>query len=367
MVMATKRIGLVGTLSTTIYPPFLLARQFATLDHLSRGRAGWNVVTSIGQGVSDLFGMKEMWSTEERYSRAEEFLELAHQLWDSWEADAVVSNHETGRFADPQKIHEINFAGTYYRSRGPMTLPRSPQGHPVIMQAGSSESGRTFAAKHAEIIISHRNTPEAMKDFRDEMRARMVSIGRDPDTCKIFFTVRPFIGDTPTEAAAIRSRRMGRPTVNVEVGLAQFSSRVGYDFRDHPLDEPVDPATVQHIKGVQGVFQQHTEASGGRETLREIAMREAMKETYIVQGTPEQVADQMSEIMDFVGGDGLAIRDTMLPSSVIPMVDRVVPLLRKRGLTRDSYRYETFRENLLDTGAQQVPGTADQFEMEVAR
>jgi FMN-dependent oxidoreductase (nitrilotriacetate monooxygenase family) len=352
MVMSTSRIGLVGTLSTTIYPPYLLARQIATLDHLSGGRAGWNVVTSSGAAVAGNFGMKKMWSTEERYERAEEFLTLVEQLWDSWDAGAVLLDRTTGRFADASKVHEIDFKGRYFRSRGPMTLPRPPQGHPVIMQAGASDAGRQFSARHAEIIVSHRNTPEAMKAFRDDMRDRMRSVGRDPDTCKIFFTMCPFIGDTEAEAKAIRAERMAKATVNVEVGLAYFSTRVGFDFRGLPLDEPLDPAKVPGADGAQGIFQQHTERQS---TLREIAMLEAMKETFVVTGTATQVADQMADVMAYVGGDGIAIRDTMLPSSVMPIVDRVVPELRRRGLFRDRYRYQTFRENLLDQDAVATP------------
>ena len=345
MVTTTRRVGLVGTLSTTTYPPYLLARQVATLDHLSGGRAGWNIVTSFGSAVAGNFGMEEMWSTEERYDRAQEFLDLARQLWNSWDADAVLLDREQGRSADGGKVREINFEGRYFKSRGPMTLPRPPQGNPVIMQAGASEAGRQFAAANAEIIVSHRNTPEAMKDFRDDIRERMRAFGRDPDTCKIFFTMCPFVGGTEAEAKALRAERMSKATINVETGLAYFSSRVGYDFRNAPLDEPIDPETVAKLKGGQGVFQQHTERSL---TLREIAMREAMKETYVLEGTASQVATQMADVMDFVGGDGIAIRDTMLPSAVIPVVDRVVPQLRARGLVRDGYRHETFRKNLLD-------------------
>jgi FMN-dependent oxidoreductase (nitrilotriacetate monooxygenase family) len=337
----TERIGLVGTLSTSTYPPFLLARLFATLDHMSSGRAGWNLVTSEG---GPNFGAASHMSKQERYDRADEYLDLVERLWDSWEPGAVLLDRASGRFADPSKVHETNFEGRYFRSRGPMTLPRSPQGHPVIMQAGGSDRGRQFAARHAEIIISHRNSPEAMKDFREDLRARMRTMGRDPDTCKIFFTVRPFIGDTLAEAKAMRTNALSSPTINLEVGLAALSARTGRDYRNDPLDEPLRTEAVDEAASA-GILEQHTERG---ETLREAAMSEAMKETFVVEGDPRQVAERFAEVMDYVGGDGLAIRETMMPSTVLPITDRVAPVLREMGLVRNRYAHKTFRENLLD-------------------
>lgn len=345
MSRATSRLGLVGTLSTSLYPPYLLARLMSTMDHLTGGRAGWNIVTSTGPSVARNYGMDDLPAHDERYERADEYVELVESLWDSWEDGAVVADRETGRFADPAKVRTPDYAGRWYRARGPLTAPRSPQGKPVIMQAGGSDRGRRFAATHAEIIITHRNSVPAMKEFRDDMRARIAAAGRDPDAVKIFFTVRPFVGETAAEAKAARARILAKPTINVEVGLANFSSRAGYDFSRLPLDEPI-PADLP-IHGSQSMLPQYY-GTGATPTLREVALSEAMKETFVVEGSPADVADEMTAVMAEVGGDGFAIRETLLPSFVIPFTDRVVPLLRRRGAVRREYHHSTFRANLLD-------------------
>ncbi|MEV1295688.1 NtaA/DmoA family FMN-dependent monooxygenase [Pseudonocardia sp. NPDC049635] len=341
---STRHIGLMCTMSTSLYPPYLLARILATLDHLSGGRAGWNLVTSVGE-VAKNFGADALPEHDERYDRAEEFLELVTQLWDSWAPGAVLRDRDGLRFADPERIRPVNYEGTYHRAAGPLTVPRPPQRRPTIMQAGSSERGRDFAAKNADMIICIRNSPEAMKDFRDDIRERARSFGRNPDSVKVFFTVRLFVGDSYEDALALRSSMIDRATVNEEVGLANYSYRAGYDFNRLPLDEPL-PADFRTGHS-QSMVPQYTER-GQTLTLREIALAEARKENFHLTGTPKDVADGMVDLMEQVGGDGIAIRDTNDPTTVTAVVDRVIPLLRARGAVRSRYRYSTLRENLLD-------------------
>src|SRR5262249_35954263 len=200
----TRRIGLAATLSTTFYPPYLLARLMTTLDHLSRGRIAWNVVTSYKREEALNFGYQELLDHDQRYDRADEYMELCYQLWASWEPDAVVMDSRTDTFADPAKVRTIDFEGTSSRPGGPLTATPSPQGRPVIIQAGTSERGQDFAARHAEAIIVGRETVDDMKQFYDAFKSRVQKHGRQPEDCKIFFLAKPIIGDTD-EAAQRRA------------------------------------------------------------------------------------------------------------------------------------------------------------------
>jgi alkanesulfonate monooxygenase SsuD/methylene tetrahydromethanopterin reductase-like flavin-dependent oxidoreductase (luciferase family) len=321
LAQATQRIGLVCTLSTSLYPPELLAQTIASLDHLTRGRIGWNIVTSMGKDAAQNFGVEKFVSSEQRYSDASEFVDLVDKLW------SYVDGYQPSE-AGPRKIN----------------LPKLPQGRPTIMQAGGSEAGRDFAAKHADGVLAHRNSPEDMKSFRDDIRRRAEKFGRDPDSLNLFFTFTPFVGESQEEAAALREKALTSPTKSIEAGLANFSLRIGYDVSGLPLDEPL-PRDLK-IAGSTGVLDQHT--GNASPTLREIAISELLKETFSVQGTPVEVADRLEEVMDQVGGDGYAVRGSLMPRSVLPMVEHVVPILQERGLTRKGYRYSTFRQNMLD-------------------
>ena len=245
---ATRRLGLALTLSTTFYPPFLLARLLTTLDHLSRGRIAWNVVTSYKHEEALNFGYQELLDHDQRYDRADEYLELCAQLWASWAPDAVVMDPGTDTFADPAKVRAIDFAGTYYRSRGPLNATPSPQGRPVILQAGTSERGQAFAARHAEAIIVGRETPDEMKRFYDAFKARMHTYGRAPEACKIFFLAKPIIADTD-EAAQQRADAL-YATAPVEAGLAALSTLMQLDLSAYDLDAPL-PAALQ-ARATQG-------------------------------------------------------------------------------------------------------------------
>lgn len=315
---STKHLGLIPTMSTSFLPPKMVAQNMGTLDHMSAGRAGWNIVTSIGDYNAKNYGLDDVMSSNARYDRADEFVEEVEALWANASADG---------------------------SGEGLAMPALPQGKPVVMQAGGSDRGRQFAARHAEIIIAHILTVEAAKSFRDDLRRRMVAVGRDPDSCKVFFTVKPVIAATRGEAEALYEAQKRRPALSVESGLVNFASRVGYDVSKLPLDEPV-PEDLP-IQGSTGQFQQHFE-QGRKPTLREIGKREAVKESFLALGTAAEVADQLAVAMEEIGGDGFAIRETLAPSNVIPVLDLLVPRLQELGLVRSQYRYPTFRENLLD-------------------
>jgi alkanesulfonate monooxygenase SsuD/methylene tetrahydromethanopterin reductase-like flavin-dependent oxidoreductase (luciferase family) len=325
---ATNRLGLLLTLSTSLYPPQLLAQTVGTIDHLTRGRTGWNMVTSFGPDVAKNYGLEDLPPSSIRYERAEEVLQHVQKLW----TEARVSRPGE---ADPDALD----------------MPALPQGTPVIMQAGGSDAGRDFAARHADIVIMHRNSVTEMKTFRDDIRRRADSFGRDPDSCKVFFTVKAVIGDTEESAAALVEKERRRPSVNVEAGLAYLSYRIGYDFSGLPLDEPLPADISGH--GVSGILQQHGNEEAA--TLREIALAEAVKESFLVVGTADTAADQLESAMNEIGGDGFAFRETMTPSRIIPIADQLMPELRRRGLARTGFRYDTFRENLHDPGFAVAP------------
>ncbi len=321
---ATRRIGLALTLSTTFYPPFLLARLLTTLDHLSRGRIAWNVVTSYKQEEALNFGYQELLDHDQRYDRADEYLELCAQLWASWAPDAVVMDRRSNTFADPAKVRAIDFAGTWYRSRGPLNATPSPQGRPVILQAGTSERGQAFAARHAEAILVGRETPDEMKRFYDAFKARMRTYGRAPEDCKIFFLAKPIIADTD-EVAQQRADTL---------------------YTTAPVDAPL-PAALQ-ARATQGLRSQLAKfyVPGWTPTLREIATRKVSLDALPFIGTPQRVADSMVRTIEAIGGDGFAIRQGLWPGSVGPFVEQVVPLLQHRGVARKEYTGRTLREHL---------------------
>jgi FMN-dependent oxidoreductase (nitrilotriacetate monooxygenase family) len=344
MAAATRRIGLAATLSTTFYPPFLLARLMTTLDHLSRGRIAWNVVTSYKIEEALNFGYEELLDHDQRYDRADEYMELCYRLWSSWEPDAVVMDQRTDTFADPAKVRAIDFEGTYYRSRGPLNATPSPQGRPVIIQAGASDRGQDFAARHAEAVIVSRETVDEMKQYYDAFKARVKKQGRDPDECKVFFLTKPIIGDTD-EAAQRRADEL-YANAPVEAGLASLSTMLQMDLSTYDLDKPL-PAAIQ-TRAIQGIRSQLDRfyLSGRTPTLRDIATRKVSIDSKPYIGTPERVADELARTIDAVGGDGFAIRQGIWPGYVGPFVDKVIPLLQQRGAVRTQYTGTTLREHL---------------------
>jgi FMN-dependent oxidoreductase (nitrilotriacetate monooxygenase family) len=341
---ATARLGVVPTMSTSFYPPFLLARLCATVDHISKGRLGWNIVTSGEDRAAQNFGLDRLYEHDERYEMADEYLELVCRLWDSWEPDAVVRDRERGVYADATKVHTIDYEGKYYRSRGPLNTVRPPQGRPVLCQAGASPKGREFAAKYADTIIAYGAAPPTMKAFRDDIRARMEAHGRKPDDCKVMFLVAPIVADTEEEARA-KEKRWFEDPLYIESMLSTMASITEVDFSQFDWDEvPPDGLTTNGERNSLETFLQR----GSGKTLRELASVGLTKGTDLV-GTPEQVADRMGEMMEEVGGDGFLITSPVMRLNrryITEITDGLVPALQRRGLTRTDYAFEHFRDNL---------------------
>ena len=340
MIQATSRIGIITTLSTTEYNPFMLARLTNTLDHVSDGRSGWNLVTGSNDGGAQNFGLDRQYPHDQRYDMADEYVELVRKLWDSWEPDAMVIDQEQEVFAHPGKVHPVHFEGKYFRSRGPLSAPRSPQGHPVICQAGGSPRGRTFAARWADTIISQAASVAAMKQFRDDVRAQAKGFGRNPDDIKVLFLIAPIVDEYQDTANARRQARIEDANTHPDFYLANLSRLTGIDFSKYDLDEQLPVLTTN---GHQTV------ASGlsGR-TLREIIQTgRALRDVDLV-GTSNAVARKMSDIIEEVGGDGYLITDPELTRRYISEIaDGLVPALQKLGVVRKAYDHVMLRDNLL--------------------
>jgi long-chain alkane monooxygenase len=345
---ATSRLGVVATMSTTFYPPYMLARVSSTIDHISGGRFGWNIVSSAEDRGAQNFGMDAMPEHDLRYDMADEYFDLVCQLWDSWDPDAVVMDSQRGVYADHHKVHAINFEGQFYKSRGPLNTVRSPQGRPVFVQAGASPRGRQFAAGSADSIIAVATGVAGMKAYRDDIRARMEDIGRKPDDCKVLFLVSPILGATEEEARA-EARRITSAPGYVEQVLVGISSNTEIDFSQFPLDEPLPTVSTN---GERGSLEKFVQGMGGNgvKTLRQLA-EERLHRCIELVGTPDQVAARMGEVMEEVGGDGFLITrpgNGLSRKYLSEVIDGLVPALQRRGLTRTSYTHELFRDNLLE-------------------
>ncbi|GAT16629.1 LLM class flavin-dependent oxidoreductase [Mycolicibacterium thermoresistibile] len=344
---ATTHIGLVATASTTYTEPYGLARRFATLDHVSRGRAGWNIVTTANAAAAANFGRPAHPDPEHRYSRADEFLQVALRLWDSWEDDAIVGDKQAPRFVDPDKIHAIDHRGEHFSVAGPLEVPRSPQGHPVLFQAGSSEPGKQLAAKYAEAIFTAQPTVEEARQFYADVKARVRQHGRDPDRVHILPGLSAIIGGTEEEARRIQ-RRLEDLTVP-DYGLEQLSRIVGYRVGRDDLDRRLqfgsdDPPAI-HMQSRYALVRRLV--STENLTVRELLLRLSGGRGHrVFAGTPEQVADTIEEWFTTGAADGFNLIPPALPSSLTAFVDHVVPELQRRGLFRTEYTGTTLRDHL---------------------
>lgn len=344
LTQVTSRLGVVPTISTTFTHPFQVARLMSTLDHLSSGRIGWNVVTSSDARAAENYGIV-MPEHDRRYDRAEEFVDAALQLWASWEPDAVLLDEATGTFADYKKVHAPYFEGEYFTSRGPLNTVPSPQGRPVICQAGSSPRGREFSSKHADTIIASTEGVAKMKAFRDDVRARAAGWGRDPDSCKVLYLVSPILGETDEEAEEKRVRMRRWSADHVDQVVASMSYNIGIDFSTFDLDAPLsnELTTNGHVGTLMNLV------GSGTETLRERVRRYIPWESTELVGSPDTVAHQMAEAMDEVGGDGFLISRPWVDRRFLAEVtEGLVPALQRLGLARSAYSHERFRDNLLD-------------------
>jgi FMN-dependent oxidoreductase (nitrilotriacetate monooxygenase family) len=347
MGMATSRLGVVATMSTLAYPPFLLARLCSTIDGLTGGRFGWNIVTSAEDLAAQNFGIDKLPPRALRYEMADEYMEVVNKLFASWDADAVVLDHAAGIYADHTKVRPIDHVGKFYKVRGPLNTVPSPQGRPVYVQAGGSPRGRDFAARHADSIISVASGPASMKAFRDDIRARAAAAGRDPDDVKVLFCVTPMLGETAQDAHERQARMVNEPYFITDI-LASISAITEIDFAQFDLDKPLPERLVTN--GEQGSLDKFQEWGSGK-TLRELAVGGAggLVSSVELIGTPDQVADQMAAVMAEVGGDGFLITTPWHRLSrgyIASITDGLVPALQRRGLARTAYTKATLRETL---------------------
>jgi FMN-dependent oxidoreductase (nitrilotriacetate monooxygenase family) len=344
---ATRHIGLVATISTIQYPPFLAARLATTLDHLTEGRAGINVVTSVTHRVAQNFGYEKHLEHAERYAMADEWMDVVSQLWESWEPDAVVMDQDGPMYADYTKVHTIDFKGKYFSCRGPLNTIPGPQRRPVVAQAGNSIPGRELAAKHADTMLALAASPTDMKELRLDMDARLIKYGRKPQDLKILFMAEPYLGETDRIAKeryqAGEAAKQDPEMIEKRLwGLSYVSGGV-IDYSQFELDEPV-PQELGN--GETTTARRWLKAAEGK-TLREFATGPTAYGMEFI-GTPDSVAVQMGEAMEEAGGDGFLIYAPMTRRAIVEIADGLGPALRKRGLIRSSYSHPTFRENLLE-------------------
>lgn len=340
----TERIGVVGTVSSTYSEPFNVARQFASLDHISGGRAGWNVVTSWLEGSADNFGKEELLAHAVRYRLAGEHLDVVQGLWDSWEDDALVHDKESGVFFNPDKLNTLNHKGEFLSVKGPLNIARSPQGQPVIFQAGTSEDGRNFAAKRSDaIFVGHGNLEEARTYYAD-VKARAAGFGRNPDHLFILPAVSTIVGSTEAEAHAKWEEKAS--LITLESALSMLGrSFSDHDFSQYDPDAPFPDVIEIGLKSQQGATLKIAQALQREKlTLREVATRFATPKGNFT-GTPEQLADKFQEWLDTRGSDGFILQET-LPGQIEAFVDHVVPVLQARGIFRQDYEGTTLRESL---------------------
>jgi FMN-dependent oxidoreductase (nitrilotriacetate monooxygenase family) len=354
----TSRIGLIATASTTYNDPFNLARRFASVDHVSNGRAGWNVVTTAGPEAAKNFSLDDQPSHASRYERAAEFLEVAQKLWDSWDDDAALGDKESGVWGDNAKVRPIDHVGSHFRVRGPLNLPRSPQGHPLIVQAGSSEDGRSFAARYAEAVFTAHQTLADAQEFYADMKRRVTQLGRDPDQIKILPGIVPVIGSTETEAK--RLERELDDLIKPEYARLQLAKTLRVSPQDLPLDAQL-PADLPDEDEIEGAKSRYT-------LIVNLARREQLTVRQLIgrlgggrghrtfSGTPEQVVEAITDWFDHGAADGFNIMPAALPTGLETFVDQVVPLLVERGLFRSEYEGSTLRDHY------GLPRPASQYE-----
>ncbi|WP_106397888.1 LLM class flavin-dependent oxidoreductase [Actinocorallia populi] len=339
---ATEHIGLIATASTTYNEPFNLARKFASLDHISGGRAGWNIVTSASEAEARNFGVDRPGHAD-RYARADDFLEAAVKLWDSWEDGSVLRDTASGVFADTAKIHEVGHEGPFFRVKGPLNISRGPQGRPLLVQAGSSESGKEFAARWAEAVFTAQQTLAEGKAFYADLKGRLARYGRGAGELLVLPGISPFIGST--EAEAERLQEEFQELINPEYGIAQLSHMTGLDLSGHPLDGPLPDGLPETTEGNRSRFELVV-GLARREglTIRGLIGRLAGGRGHrVVAGTPERIADQIQEWFENGAADGFNVMPPYYPGGLDDFVDHVVPILRARGLFRTEYESRTLR------------------------
>ncbi len=344
LAMVTKHIGLMATGSTTYDEPYHVARRFASLDHISGGRAAWNIVTTSNPEASRNFGHEDQMDHDERYARAREFYDVVTGLWDSFAEDAFLRDTQHGVYFEPDKMHVLDHKGKYFNVRGPLNIARPPQGWPVIVQAGSSNAGRQLAAETAEAIFTGMRDIEEGRAFSADIRARAEKAGRDPNHVKILPGCMIYVGDSLDEAREKRAKLDS--LVHYDSAIAALSIALGLDARKLDPDAPIPDDIPQSNASQSG--RDRTLAMGRREnmTVRQVAQRLGGHGGLAMLGTPEMIADQMEEWIEARASDGFTLQFPYLPMGLDDVVERVVPELQRRGLFHREYEGTTLRENL---------------------
>lgn len=346
--MATKHIGLIATASTTYTEPYNLARQFSSLDHISRGRVGWNIVTTWSHQAGANYGGRQE-AHADRYERAEEYMAVVRGLWDSWSDDAVQDDRAGGLYADPTRVRAVDHKGAHYQVKGPLNLPRSPQGRPVFVQAGSSDTGRRFAARHAEAVFTAHMEQSTAKAFYDDLKALVEAEGRDRNHVLILPGFSPIIAATEAEALSYSDEI--NALADAEIGRSRMSGRFGgYDFSKIPLDQVLSPDDFPDTSTVEA-SRSRTEVIVGlvrreRPTMRQLLAKLAgARGHFTFAGTPEQCADLMQDWVENGVSDGFNLMPPVLPQMLDVFIAEVLPILRKRGLFRHAYDGRMLRDH----------------------
>lgn len=354
MASVTNHIGVVSTISTIQYHPYLAARLATTLDHLTSGRIGLNVVTSVSHRVAQNFGLDQHYPHDERYAMASEWMDAVSALWESWEPGWEVYDTKEPRYADHTKVHPVEFVGKYFKTRGPLNMEPGPQRRPVITQAGTSSAGRDLAAAHADLMLSIAGTPEQMKELRDDMNRRLISYGRKPDDFQILYLTTCVLGwnerDAQDRLAMVEDHKSSEAGIERSLWGLSYLSGGEVDYSQFDLDEPMPEmlgngqvSTFEHI--VAG-------AKAKKKTLRDVVTEPGRMQGLIVSGTADAIAEQMKELVEHTGGrDGFLISSAeyqLTRKNLVEITDGLCPVLRERGYIRDGYRKDTFRENLHD-------------------
>jgi FMN-dependent oxidoreductase (nitrilotriacetate monooxygenase family) len=338
----TRNLGIVATITTSFYPPYIAARLGATLDHLTHGRVGLNIVTAHNDRTAQNFGLDRHYEHDLRYEMADEWMEVVNRLWSSWEPDAIVANHATGVFADHRKIHPIDFAGRFYKSRGPLNTAPGPQRRPVICQAGGSPAGRAFAAKHADVIIAKERSIAGAKAYRHDISQLMLPCGRRPSDCKVLFNTSVVIGETIQDARDKRARMTAALESSIDVRLAGMSYLTMIDLSKFDLDAPLPKL---HTNASRASFEAYLSGDGKR-TLREMMLDPGSGGLDFV-GTADSIAADMEDAMQEIGGDGFLIHDPLTRKAVAEITDGLAPALKRRRVLQRTYPHQYFRDNLL--------------------
>ena len=336
---ATKGLGIIATMTTAFYPPYLGARLAATLDHLTKGRVGINLVTAHNDRAAQNFGLDQHHEHDLRYEMASEWIEVVDKLWASWEPGAIRADRAAGVFADGAKVHPIDHAGPHYRSRGPLNLPPGPQGRPVVCQAGGSPAGRRFAARHADTIIALVRDVDQAKAYRADITAKLAEWGRPADACKVMFCVTITLGDTGDEARDRKRRRAAALAADLEPRLAALSFFGARDLSLLDLDAPFEAVPTNASRTMVEMY-----ANKSR-TLREVAMDPDVGGIPFV-GTPDGIAAEMADAMAEIGGDGFLFTEPLSRRTITEIADGLIPALQRRGQTRRAYEQKTLRETL---------------------